>query len=100
MDFSPSPFWINKKQQTLVFNFSNVSNERCNEDDDDDENSEVLIGKHKKFSQKKLYKEFPQTVFINVLTKVLKLREKEATKAESMSTTFHSVSSKNLEKLW
>lgn len=46
MDLSPSPFWINKhKQQTLVFDFSNVSNERCNEDADD-ANSEVLIGKH------------------------------------------------------
>jgi hypothetical protein len=50
MDLSPSPFWINKqKQQTLVFDFSNVSSERCNEDDDD-ANSEVLIGKHQKFS--------------------------------------------------
>lgn len=48
MDLSPSPlpFWINKhKKQTLVFDFSNISNERCY-DDADDENSEVLIGKH------------------------------------------------------
>lgn len=44
MDLSPTPFWIKNKQQTLVFDFTNVSNERCN-DDCADENSEVLIGK-------------------------------------------------------
>lgn len=48
MDLSPSPFWIRNKHQqtTLVFDFSNVSNERCNDDYADDENSEVLIGKN------------------------------------------------------
>lgn len=47
MDLSPSPFWIkNKHQQTLVFDFSSVSNERCHDDYADDENSEVLIGKN------------------------------------------------------
>lgn len=46
MDLSPSPltFWIKQKQQTLVFDFSNVSNERCNEEDDD-ESSEIIVGK-------------------------------------------------------
>lgn len=43
MDLSPSPFWIkNKKQQTLVFDFSNVSH-HC-EEDDDDQTSEMSIG--------------------------------------------------------
>lgn len=44
MDLSPSPFWIKNKQQTLVFDFSNVSNERCNDDMDDD-SSEIIVGK-------------------------------------------------------
>lgn len=43
MDLSPSPFWIkSKKQQTLVFDFNNVSNGLY--DDDDGETSEVSIG--------------------------------------------------------
>lgn len=37
---SPSPFWI-KKQQILVFDFSNVSNERCIDDSD-----EVVVGNY------------------------------------------------------
>lgn len=45
MDLSPSPFWIKNKQQTLVFDFTNVSNERCNDENANDDNSEVLIGK-------------------------------------------------------
>lgn len=44
MDLSPSPFWIKKQKQTLVFDFSNI-NQRWNDDDDDDE-PEVLIGKN------------------------------------------------------
>lgn len=44
MDLSPSPFWIKNKQQTLVFDFSSVSNERCNDDADDD-SSEIIVGK-------------------------------------------------------
>lgn len=43
MDLSPSPFWIKHKQQTLVFDFSSVSNERCNEEDED-VSSEILVG--------------------------------------------------------
>lgn len=45
MDLSPSPFWIKNKQQTLVFDFSNVSNDRCN-DEFDDGTSEVVVGKN------------------------------------------------------
>ena len=47
MDLSPSPFWIKNRQQTLVFDFSSVSNERCNDDADDD-SSEIIVGKGKK----------------------------------------------------
>lgn len=45
MDLSPSPFWIkSKKQQTLVFDFSNVSNGQYDEDDDGETTSDVSIG--------------------------------------------------------
>lgn len=45
MDLSPSPFWIKKQKQTLVFDFSDI-NQRWNDDDDDE--PEVLIGKNNK----------------------------------------------------
>lgn len=46
MDLSPSPFWI-KNKHTLVFDFTNVSNERCNDDDVNDNTPEHnLIGNH------------------------------------------------------
>lgn len=46
MDLTPSPFRIrSKQQQTLVFNFNDVSSDRCYEDTDD-ETSEVLIGEN------------------------------------------------------
>ena len=43
MDLTPSPFFMRKKQQTLVFDFSNVVASEHNEHSDD-ESSEVLIG--------------------------------------------------------
>jgi hypothetical protein len=46
MDFSLSPFRNKNKQQTLVFDFSNVPNHYDNYDDDD-ESSEVCIGEKK-----------------------------------------------------
>lgn len=45
MDLSPAPFWIKKHhKQTLVFDFTNVSNQSCFEEPEVDL-SEVLNGK-------------------------------------------------------
>lgn len=40
-----SPFLMKNSKQTLVFNFNNVVSEHVH-DDDDEESSEVLIGKN------------------------------------------------------
>jgi glutaredoxin 2 len=47
MDLSPSPFWLkNKQHQASVFDFTNIPVEHnTNEENDDDETSEFLIGK-------------------------------------------------------
>lgn len=45
MDLSHSPFWIESQQHTLIFDFTNASNERCNEDNAEEETSDDLIGR-------------------------------------------------------
>lgn len=46
MDLSPSPFWIKKQQQGSVFDFKNIPVENHPDgDSDDDETSEIIIGK-------------------------------------------------------
>lgn len=47
MNSASSPFLMKNSKQTLVFNFNNaVISEHVHSDDDDDESSDVLIGKN------------------------------------------------------
>ncbi|CRL07365.1 CLUMA_CG020343, isoform A [Clunio marinus] len=51
LNSSPLPFWIkNKKQQTLVFDFSNVYSENCMDAATDEEgNSDIILRRRKSY---------------------------------------------------